>query len=64
MTWDLRVRYELPASWLRGAVVLDVLNFWGSGTELLEDPSTGAQFRRSVEAVPARSLLGTLEIAL
>lgn len=64
MTWDVRVRYELPKHWLRGAVALDVLNFWGSGTEILEDPSTGPQFRRSLEAVPGRALLATLELAL
>ena len=63
MTWDVRVRYELPASLPRGAVVLDVLNFWGSGTEMLEDPTTGPQFRRSLEAVPGRALLGSLELA-
>ncbi|HET6346568.1 MAG TPA: hypothetical protein VFH51_16670, partial [Myxococcota bacterium] len=65
MTWDARLRWALP--WrdsVHSVLALDVFNLWGSATELLEDPRTApAPYRRSVEAVPARAVLVSLELA-
>ncbi len=45
MTWDIRVRYDLDIAPYVVVLGLDVYNFWGSATELLEDPRTSAAYR-------------------
>ena len=62
MNWDVHVRYDIATAPLSGAVVLDIFNVFGSAVELLEDPRTGPSFRRSVEVVPGRAGMLTLEL--
>ncbi len=43
------------------AFLFDVVNLLGSGTEMLEDPRTGAQYRQSLEMMPGRGIRLGLE---
>ena len=52
----MRIRYDVELSGLRAAILCDVFNLLGSGTEMLEDPRTGDQYRRSLEMMPGRGL--------
>jgi hypothetical protein len=61
MTWDARAQIELPFSpQLNLLMAVDALNLLGSGTELLEDPRGAAEFRRSLEMVPGRTVFATM----
>ena len=62
MTWDVRVRYDIELTPYVVTLGLDVYNFWGSATELLEDPRTSAAYRTPLETVPDRAILVSLEV--
>lgn len=62
LTWDVRLRYDLGWGPWSGALVFDVMNLLGSGTEINEDVRTGDDFRRSLEMVPGRTALVSLEL--
>jgi len=55
MTVDVRLRYSLTLANGQAALVADLYNLLGSGTEVLEDLST-PRYRRSVEMMPGRAL--------
>jgi hypothetical protein len=56
MTVDLRVAYDFDLGPFAATVLADVYNFFGSGTEMLEDMRTGPDYRTSIEMVPGRGL--------
>ena len=62
MTWDVRVRYDFVVAPYVVTLGLDVYNFWGSATELLEDPRTTSAYRAPLETVPDRAMLVSLEV--
>ncbi len=59
---DLRIKYKLDIAGHKVDLSCDVLNLLGSGTELLEDPRTGDNFRTSLEMVPGRSVFVSMGI--
>jgi hypothetical protein len=63
MTLDCRLRYERELGSLHGALVLDGYNLLGSGTEILEDVGSGPSFRRSLEMMPGRAFMLSVELA-
>lgn len=63
MVVDARARYDIALAGFDAAVVLDAFNLLGSGVELLEQPRTRGEFRRSLEMVPGRALFVSLELA-
>ncbi len=62
MTVDARLRYRFELGELWGAVVVDGFNLLGSSVELLEEPRTGAEFRRPIEMIPGRTVMLSLEL--
>jgi hypothetical protein len=64
MTLDARLRYRFPLGNLQAAVAVDGSNLLGSSVELLEDPRTGEEFRRSLEMIPGRTVGVSLEISV
>ena len=62
MTTDVRLSYLRRGNDRNTlSVRLDVFNLLGSGTEIVEDPRAGPDFRRALEMIPGRALLLTAE---
>ncbi|MBI5507600.1 MAG: hypothetical protein HY903_02490 [Deltaproteobacteria bacterium] len=61
MTLDVRVRYVQPLYHGALAIVLDVYNLLGSGTEILERTRSAA-YRRSLEMMPGRAVSLAVEL--
>lgn len=62
MTLDVRLRY---APWGPGSPVVfvaDIYNVLNSGTEISEDVQTGVDYRRSLEMMPGRGFLLSMEV--
>lgn len=62
MTTDVRLAYVWRGQARHTlAMMLDVFNLLGSGTEIVEDPRAGPAFRRALEMIPGRSILLTVQ---
>lgn len=65
MSLDMHLQYATRIRALNNLNVtaaLDAYNLLGSGTELLEDPRTGASYRQSIEMVAGRTLFGSITL--
>lgn len=65
MSADMRLQYRHRFAWLDNAQVqfaLDVFNFFGSSTELLEDARDGNSYRTPLEMVPGRAIFGSITL--
>ena len=65
MSTDMRFQYRRHIQWLDNAEIqlaIDLFNFFGSSTELLEDPRDGDDYRTPLEMVPGRTVFATIAL--
>ena len=64
MTTNLKVRWASHIGALQYAVTGEIYNLFQQSLELIEDPRTGATFRRALEMTPGRTGFVTLELGI